>query len=242
MNRLVAHRGDMTTYPENSVLALNNAAILGFQYLELDIQLSKDLIPIVIHDSDLKRTAGVDKKVWELTSDEIESTPLLCPDNLAKERELLFVPSFSQVIEHINQFSKLNVFIEIKKESVEQFGLETVVNQILAVQEKAKFNVIIISFLSSVIEYIKHIVPMPTGYVLKKYSKKYLSKTKDIQPDYLFCNIKKINRPNELWNGPWKWTLYDIKNPIFAYELLEQGVDLIETGDIVRLSNSEYFK
>ena len=242
MNRLVAHRGDMTTYPENSILALRNAVLLGFQYLELDIQLSKDLVPIVIHDSDLNRTTGVNKNVWELTSAEIESTPLLCPDNMKNNRDLLFVPSLNKVIEHINQFTKLNVFMEIKKESVEKFGLESVVNKVLAVQEKAKFNVIIISFLSSVIEYIKHTKSMPTGYVLKKYSQKYLSKTKDIQPDYLFCNVKKINRPNELWGGPWKWTLYDIKNPIFAYELLEQGVDLIETGDIVRLSNSEYFK
>jgi len=33
-----------------------------------------------------------------------------------------------------------------------------------------------------------------------------------------------------------------VLNPEFAYELLEQGVDMIETGDIVSLSSSEHFQ
>lgn len=72
-NRLIAHRGDMTTYPENSLLAIQAAVELGFSYIELDIQLSKDYVPIVIHDKNLKRTTGVNKNVRDLNSDEINS-------------------------------------------------------------------------------------------------------------------------------------------------------------------------
>ena len=60
-DKLVAHRGDMTTYPENSLLALQAAAELGFSYVELDIQLSKDSKPIVIHDETLLRTTGINR-------------------------------------------------------------------------------------------------------------------------------------------------------------------------------------
>ncbi len=242
MNRLIAHRGDMTTYPENSALAFQKAAMLGFQYLELDIQFSKDLEPIVIHDESLSRTTGINSKVWDLKAEELQSISLLRSKNLDGEKKLLFIPSLEQIIQLMNQYSKLNVFVEIKKESIEKFGLETVVNRVLDIQENAIFNIIIISFLSSVVRYVKSKQLLPTGYVLKKYNEKYFKEAKDIQPEYLFCNVKKINQPNQLWNGPWKWALYDISNPNFAYELLEQGVDLIETGDIVKLSNSEYFK
>ncbi len=242
MNRLVAHRGDMTNYPENSVLALQSAALLGYQYLELDIQLSKDHQPVVMHDESLDRTTGVNKKVWDFTSNELESISLLFPEQLKEKRELLFIPSLKRVIEQLNHYSRLNVFFEIKKESIKKFGLEEVVDRVLEVQRLAKFNVIIISFLADVIEYVKTKQNNSTGYVLKKYNKKYYSTAKQLQPDYLFCNIKKIDRPNELWKGAWKWALYDIKNPAFAYELLEQGVDFIETGDIIKLSNSEYFQ
>jgi len=78
--------------------------------------------------------------------------------------------------------------------------------------------------------------------VLSKYDQVNKAIADDMQPEYLFCNVKKVNNPAALWEGPWKWALYDIMNPSFAYELLEQGVDLIETGDIVKLSNSEYFQ
>ena len=73
MNRLIAHRGDMSTYPENSMLAFKSAVEMGFTHVELDIQLSKDLVPIVIHDDNLKRTTGIDKNVRDLTADEINA-------------------------------------------------------------------------------------------------------------------------------------------------------------------------
>ena len=80
-----------------------------------------------------------------------------------------------------------------------------------------------------------------SGWVLSQFNEVNQKVAEDLQPDYLFCNVKKVNQPAELWQGPWEWVLYDIKNPRFAYELLEQGVELIETGDIEKLSKSEFF-
>ena len=78
---------------------------------------------------------------------------------------------------------------------------------------------------------------------MKQYDEEHHLKAIEIQPDYLFCNVKKINNNfSNLWHGPWKWTLYDLKNPARVYELLREGISLIETGDIVKLSSSEYFK
>jgi glycerophosphoryl diester phosphodiesterase len=242
MNRLVAHRGDMTTYPENSLLALSKAADQGLLYIELDVQLSKDLEPIVIHDDNINRTTELDQNVRDLTADELKSIPLIYSSNSDLKESMLNIPTLKQAVDVLNNYSKINVFVEVKKESIKYFGLETVVDQVFIAQKHAKFNIIIISFVDKVIEYVKNKQPYSTGYVLKKYNQNYRSIADELQPDYLFCNIKKINKPNALWDGPWKWVLYDVKNPVFAYELLEQGVDLIETGDIVRLSNSEYFE
>lgn len=242
MNRLIAHRGDMSTYPENSMLAFKSAVEMGFTHVELDIQLSKDLVPIVIHDGDLKRTTGIDKNVRDLTADEINAIYLNSSAQGESQNELLKINTLTQVIDVLNDYSTITVFVEIKKESIGHFGLNQVVDQVLDAQKAAKFNVVIISFVSEVIEYVKKAKPYPTGFVLKKYNKKYLLKAEQLQPDYLFCNIKKVNKPSELWSGPWRWALYDIKNPAFAYELLEQGVDLIETGDVMKLSKSEYFQ
>jgi glycerophosphoryl diester phosphodiesterase len=65
--RRLAHRGDSRVAPENSLAALLAAARLpGIAGVELDVQLSADGVPVVIHDSDLRRVQGVDASVHEL--------------------------------------------------------------------------------------------------------------------------------------------------------------------------------
>lgn len=65
MARYYAHRGGLhnnkNSNPENSMTAFKLA--IENQYgIELDVQLSKDGIPVIFHDFDLKRACGIDKK------------------------------------------------------------------------------------------------------------------------------------------------------------------------------------
>lgn len=238
----MAHRGDMTAYPENSLMAFRAAAELGFSYMELDIQLSKDLVPIVIHDENLVRTTGVNKSVCQTSFEEICTYKVLMPSQHNVSDNLLKIARLKDVVELLNIHSNATLFVEIKRESIDKFDLQTVVEATIDDLQHAKFNVVIISFLREVIEYVQDMGIYLTGWALKDYDEAHHSLAKTMQAEYLFCNIKKVKNPSQLWNGPWKWVLYDVKNPKYAYELLEQGVDLIETGDIVRLHSSNYFQ
>ena len=231
----------MTTYPENSLLALQAAAELGFSYVELDIQLSKDSKPIVIHDETLLRTTGINRDVKDITVDELNAQPLLCSTQAQDKKNLLYISTLGQAVEILNDFPEITLFVELKRQSIKHFGIEDVVEVTLDAVRPAKFNVVLISFVDGVVEYIKQKDIYPVGWALKRYDQGHFEKANKMLPEYLFCNVKKINKPLELWQGPWAWTLYDIKNPAFAYELLKQGVSLIETGDIVKLINSEEF-
>ena len=102
MNRLVAHRGDMTTYPENSLLALSKAADQGLLYIELDVQLSKDLEPIVIHDDNINRTTELDQNVRDLTADELKSIPLIYSSNSDLKESMLNIPTLKQAVDVLN--------------------------------------------------------------------------------------------------------------------------------------------
>ena len=68
---VIAHRGGDRVYPENSVQAVKHAFQIGADVAEIDSQLSKDNVPIVIHDDNLKRLFSIDKKVNELNSEEL---------------------------------------------------------------------------------------------------------------------------------------------------------------------------
>lgn len=68
---VTAHRGASAFYPENTMAAFEGAKRLGADWIELDVQQTKDGEIIVLHDTNLKRTTGLDANTWELNYSEI---------------------------------------------------------------------------------------------------------------------------------------------------------------------------
>lgn len=78
MGVLYAHRGlhdNFSSAPENSMAAFRKAVDAGFG-IELDVQLSKDKVPIIFHDSTLDRICGVEGKVEDYTYEELQQFSL----------------------------------------------------------------------------------------------------------------------------------------------------------------------
>lgn len=107
--RLYAHRGlfdNETDAPENSIRAFKKAVDAGFG-IELDVQLTKDERVVVFHDFNLKRMCDVDKKVNELTYEELSKLTLLDTD--------CKIPLFKDVLELVD--GKVPLIIEYKLSS-----------------------------------------------------------------------------------------------------------------------------
>ena len=69
---IMAHRGDSGSAPENTLPAFQSAIDHGAGAVELDVQMTKDGVVVCLHDSSLRRTTGVNKKIWEVNYDEIK--------------------------------------------------------------------------------------------------------------------------------------------------------------------------
>jgi glycerophosphoryl diester phosphodiesterase len=69
---VVAHRGASAAYPENTLESFLAAAKAGADAVELDVRLSADGVPVVIHDSELSRVAGVPGLVHEKTAADLK--------------------------------------------------------------------------------------------------------------------------------------------------------------------------
>ena len=63
--KVIAHRGASAYAPENTLAAFREARRRGATWVEIDVKLTADGVPIVMHDSSLKRTMGVDRMVAE---------------------------------------------------------------------------------------------------------------------------------------------------------------------------------
>lgn len=64
---VVAHRGASTYEPENTIKAIEKAIDMGVDAVEVDVRLSKDYMPVVIHDETLNRTTNVSGRVDSYT-------------------------------------------------------------------------------------------------------------------------------------------------------------------------------
>ena len=106
MDHYYAHRGlhdNKTDAPENSMKAFRKAVDAGYG-IELDVQLTKDRIPVVFHDESLKRVCGVDGNVRDYTYEELQQFSL-CG---SEER----IPLFSEFLKLVD--GKVPLIIEIK--------------------------------------------------------------------------------------------------------------------------------
>lgn len=64
--KVIGHRGAAAYAPENTLESFREARRRGATWVEIDVKLTSDLVPIVMHDASLKRTMGVDRLVAEI--------------------------------------------------------------------------------------------------------------------------------------------------------------------------------
>ncbi len=68
---VTAHRGESTKHPENTMSAFKGAKEVGADWIELDVQQTKDRQIVVSHDLNLARVTGVNKDIIDMTYEEI---------------------------------------------------------------------------------------------------------------------------------------------------------------------------
>lgn len=103
-----AHRGlhdNKTSAPENSMAAFKKAVDAGYG-IELDVQMTKDVIPVIFHDFTLERMCGVQGKIEDFTWKELQKLSLLQTEEK--------IPALREFLEMVN--GKVPLIVELKIE------------------------------------------------------------------------------------------------------------------------------
>ncbi len=116
---IIGHRGASAHAPENTLAAFQLALDVGADGVEFDVQLAKDGVPIVIHDSTLERTGLRIERVADLTSKQLAKIDVgsWFNKNFPKKAKLEFanetVPTLSQALDLLKDTKGL-IYIELK--------------------------------------------------------------------------------------------------------------------------------
>ena len=103
-----AHRGlhdNASEAPENSIAAFKKAVLVGFG-IELDVQLSKDGVPVIMHDFTLERMCGREGRVCDYTWEELSTFRLLDSEET--------IPCLEDVLKVVK--GKVPLIVELKME------------------------------------------------------------------------------------------------------------------------------
>jgi len=219
---VTAHRGGTEGAIENTIPAIEEAIEVGAQFAEIDVQMSRDKALVVAHDSDFSRHAGIAKKVWELTAEEIQEIRLT---NGAKEGPSAKVPLFDEVLEAARGRIKLNV--ELKYYGDHQPGLAERV--VAAVRAKEMSDQVIIQSLQySGLEEVRRAAPeIPIGYLFSVNARR----PKVLDVDFLSvllsrANATLIRSAHRRGQQVHVWT---VDKPADMERLIDLGVDNLIT-------------
>ena len=148
------HRGYCAKFPENTLISFDAAMKLGVDAFEFDVWLSKDKIPVIMHDGNCKRTCGVDRHLRDMTLEEIRTLDAGYAQKFGDEfvGKGVGVPTLSEICELVvSRDPQFKLGVEIK-----EYTEETVDHTVAILKEYGLFdNAWFYAFDAPTIKYLK---------------------------------------------------------------------------------------
>jgi glycerophosphoryl diester phosphodiesterase len=238
MPTLVAHRGQAAKWPENTLPALAAAVAAGARWVEVDVQLCADGIPVLLHDADLARAAGRATSVFELTAAELAEISIGYPARFGArfgtEFPAAHVPTLAEFADWLALQPGVDAFVELKEESLQRFGRAAVLNACVSAMTPAQGRWAPISFDREVLALAGAAGLPELGWVLHGFDDSVAAQARELPARWLFCNHQRLP-PGPLPPGPWDWVLYEVADAVLARALVARGAQWLETMDIEAL-------
>jgi glycerophosphoryl diester phosphodiesterase len=226
---IVAHRGDAEHFPENTLPALEAAWRHGIAHVEVDVHLSSDGVPFVIHDASLDRTTGSTGDVRFMHSGRLDGVDAGEPARFGRAHAGTALPRLSAVVARMADNPAARAFVEVKRGSLVHHGLAHCMERILAAVAPVRERCTIISFDADAVRHARAAGGMRIGWVLDGDPGQLRPVLELMQPEYVFCNHTRLAAGRPLPAGPWTWVIYEVTDADHARELAARGAAMVES-------------
>ncbi|MGN7760679.1 glycerophosphodiester phosphodiesterase [Paenibacillus sp. 22594] len=189
-NMCVAHRGFSGKAPENTLAAIRMAIALPFvRWMEIDVQLTRDGVPVVIHDFSLDRTTNGHGKVKNMDYEHVRRLDAGSWKGRAFRGER--VPSLEEVLQLASGRLRLN--IELKTSGEMYPGLEKAVIDLVNTHGM-RDEVVLTSFDAGALQRIKELDPrFRTGLIYDARSGDPARKLTELGCSFLSISFDRLN-------------------------------------------------
>jgi len=119
------HRGYCAKYPENTLLSFEKAIELGVDAMEFDVWLSRDKVPVLMHDGSPLRTCGVNGHLRDMTLAEIKQLDPCYREKFGEEfAGQVQVPTLEELLQLVAEKKPdMSLGVEIKEYTEENVDL-----------------------------------------------------------------------------------------------------------------------
>jgi glycerophosphoryl diester phosphodiesterase len=233
---LVAHRGNAVDFPENTLPAFASALDAGIPWVELDVQLSADGVPFVVHDVRLERTTRSRGDLRELTARELDEVDAGEPRRFGGVHHGTRLPRLQEFAALLARHPVAGAFVELKRASLAHHGIAACLGRVLEALDGIASRCVPISFDAGAIAAARAATGRPVGWVVERFDAACLDTLSALQPEFVFYDYLKV-RPGEasLPAGPWRWAAYEVKEPARALAEARRGATLVESMAPLRL-------
>ena len=121
--KLIAHRGNSSKAPENTVISFKKSLLSGFNIIEFDVQLSKDNFPVIFHDERLERTTDGKGFLRDHNWNELKKLDAgeWFGENFKEEK----IPSFDEILKKFSSNTHLLIEIKSNEENISQIIIKS---------------------------------------------------------------------------------------------------------------------
>lgn len=229
---VMAHRGLSADAPENTLYAFSDAISVGADFIELDVQQTRDGVLVVMHDSNLKRTTGVNKDIWDVDYADIQNLDAGSWFDPAYANAR--IPTLEETLQFVDKRAKLN--IEIKPTKHGSDTLEQDVAELIT-QYQYTDACYVTSFSYGSLKKVKEVNPeIRTGYLMSvAYGQFYSLKYADaFSLNKVFVTSQVVNAAHQQGKQIFAWTANSMSE---VRSLCNLHVDSIITDDPVMVQN-----
>lgn len=221
---IMAHRGASAAAPENTLAAIERAIADGADWVEVDVQESRDGVVLVVHDSDLKKIAKTNLKIWEATAEELRSVDVgsTFSAQFAGER----IPTLDEVLQACK--GRVRVNIELKYYGHDQ-KLEQRVAELVE-RHAIESDIVVMSLKRKGIEKMRSLRP---GWKVGLLSAVAVGDLTGLDADFLAVNVGLatpafIRSAHRAKKQVYVWTVND---PVTMSAMIGRGADSIITDN-----------